>query len=341
MVTLRVISATGAGDPTLVVDHDTSVLDTRGMVAAVLGIDVERVKLNFRGRLLQDDETMWTELSPQEGEKLYVAADSSTLARQPMNTHGSVASSRLGSNSVRPDASGGGGGMPSMPPAVADVVLNSLTPETIAMMMSSIPELRNLERDHPEAARELRDPDNFRAMLRAQMDPTLRRAQHQAQGAQLAQLGAIPGGWQMAERMVHSMQRDDRREGDEDPDAMSSSTAAMPVAGQLSNNEPLPNPWARTAPPAPQPQPQPQPQHRPTAPAPLFTQPAATGGSSQPRPTQPRAEPRNAASAASVDRGVKVLVDEMGFDPDTARLALEQAGGDVDAAVNLIAQWTE
>ena len=57
----------------------------------------------------------------------------------------------------------------------------------------------------------------------------------------------------------------------------------------------------------------------------------------------------NAATAAGgqrvsgyrYTRELRMLTADMGFDEETAKLALEQTNGDVDAAVNLIAEWTD
>jgi len=249
-IKLRVIAA-ASQDKTVSITGESTVGSVRAEVAALVGAaDASKVKLTLRGRALQDDDARWGELDARDGDKLYVAVDNSALARQAMNTHGSVHSASSRGGNPMDALTGGSNGGPS--PAISAMVDN-MSPEMIEMMFNSVPELRNLERDHPDVAREMRDPETFRNIMRSQLDPTSRRAAENARGMQMAQLGATPGGWQMAERLMHSIQRDDDREGaadDANGPASPTTSSAQPVAGQSANNEPLPNPWARPSPPS-------------------------------------------------------------------------------------------
>ena len=380
-VTLRVIAA-ASQDKTVTVTDESTIGSTRAEVAAIVGAPgAEKVKLTLRGRVLEDDLASWFDYDVKEGDKVYVAIDTSARGRQAMNNHGSVTANRSNqADASNPMAAleGGGAASPQM-----SAFVDNLSPEMIEMMFNMSPELRNLQRDHPDVARELRDPETFRNLMRSQMDPTSRRAAENARGMQMAQLGATPGGWQMAERLMHSIQRDDEREGADDASNPSSpvETSAQPVSGQSANNQALPNPWARPTQSTAAPQ-QPAPgafpmggaglggqQHQPGAgaaqpgPNPMAALMAAMMGQQQQARAQPPPpgardpftamlmgmQPGPAAAAAPVaapappdySAQVRTLTEDMGFDEETARLALEQTHGDVDAAVNLIAEWTD
>lgn len=99
----------------------------------------------------------------------------------------------------------------------------------------------------------------------------------------------------------------------------------MPIAGRASNDEALPNPWRRPA---------------AAATASPVNRINTHSNNVAPSPSAASSVP-SAPETYPYERQLKVLTGEMGFDEDVARLALEQSSGDVDAAVNLIAEWSD
>lgn len=258
-----------------------------------------------------------------------------------------------------PSALGRGATGGRMPPQMAEMMAQMMTsnPAMIDMMIRSQPELAALARDNPEMLQELRNPNTMRDMIRAALDPEARRDMERSADLQLAQVASHPDGAALLQRTMGSVERSledaanhgngggsgTRRRGreqveDEETAAAVSELHVRTVEGAASNAASLPNPWARPSAP-------PVPSSSAWHNAPAQAQPRADSLATVSVPATVSSDvppPRGAPNDFPFAAQLLVLTQDMGFtDTEVCKLALMEARGNVDAAVDLMASWQE
>ena len=344
MVLLVAVTNSNIGKFDVSVDDDTTVGDVRAIVAATLDyddVDDAGLRLSFRGiPLLDDNQLVIATLRPVEQERVFVhvpvrsgkAADvgttSSSLRHQSLNAQREEEAQRQQAK--------------AMEPMIAALANN---PGFIEGMMQSQPQLQQLLRNNPEAAKELSNPETLKSLMMAQLDPDARRRMYTAMEMQLAQVGAMPGGAAAIERAMNSVTRDLDRPGKRTQADLSeiSDERARPDPNKSANTEPLPNPWA------------PQPQAAHAQPARLAGEFSASRNPFAQLPAQLPAFSGGGISSGIPDtaalpspypgydysRQLRVLMEDMGFEDEAlCREALRRSNGDIDGAVNYIASQT-
>ena len=337
IVLLRIISNT-CGIFDFAVEKDGTVGDTRVLLEAqILGEgDSSRIKMTFRGQVLEKDDALWSSLNPQPNESMYAVV---VAARSVMPTGVPPGASLSSSGSSGEQAR-------LMEPMVDAMVSN---PGFLDMMIGMSPELKTMIEKHPEMKRHLQDPDMLKQIMRSQYDPMARRDMDRSLNSQMAQLNNIPGGMAMLEGMLGNMLREDQYGPKTQADKqMATEANSRPQEGASANTREAPNPWARQ--PANQPPFATSGAFNPNAgmrpsfgfppmmpPFNFFSPPSippVPAAASSPAPLLPAA----LAQPPAVDYSAQIsILRDMGFDDDDLlKRALTASGGDVDAAVAFI-----
>lgn len=320
VVLLRVISNTN-GTFEFAVELDGTVGETRALLEAqMIGeTDTKRVKMTFRGVVLEKDDQVWRQLAPKDKESMYAVVMSSQ----------SVVPSALppvGAPSFSANPMGDQARM--MEPMIDSMVSN---PGFVDMLIAMSPELKEAVAKNPDMRRQLQNPEMMKLLMRSQYDPMARKEVDRALSSQMAQLNAIPGGMAMLERMMGNMLQEERYAPKTAADLkMATEENSKPQAGLSANNQEAPNPWARRPPPQTQRPPMlPQAQR---SPMPFFNPFMGLGGIGQPPVGF------NAPAPPSPDYSQQIaMLKDMGFEDEALiRRALEASKGDVDGAVAFI-----
>jgi hypothetical protein len=348
----------------LSVDDETTVGDVRAVVAATLGFDdleAVTIRLTLRGVQLADDGQVLSRSvrALVDGEKLFVFVKEASAAGAEAGTGGALLRHQALNAKREEDAQRQHAKM--MEPMIASLAAN---PQILQGMLQSQPELQQLLRNNPDAAKELSNPETLKALMMSQLDPDARRRMYTSMEMQLAQVNAMPGGAAAIERAMNSVTRDLDGPGRRTRADLSeiSDERARPDPTKSANTEPLPNPWAA------------RPLQGPTAvgpsvasgvhplvtglppwmattapspaalPAPVTSSKNTQSDADQAANRSRRSEEGNPGAAAAADEDAKyqhqlrVLVDDMGFeDAELCKEALRHAKGDIDGAVEFIA----
>eukprot|EP01128_Nolandella_sp_AFSM9_P004847 TRINITY_DN2264_c0_g1_i2.p1 TRINITY_DN2264_c0_g1~~TRINITY_DN2264_c0_g1_i2.p1 ORF type:complete len:223 (-),score=43.03 TRINITY_DN2264_c0_g1_i2:125-793(-) len=200
-------------------------------------------------------------------------------------------------------------------------------PETIKKIIEANPHMKKLMEDNPEFAAVVKDESTLRDMTKAMSNPSLRRELVRNKDRALANIETLPGGWNALQRMYHTIQQPlfDATESQGDSTATNPTTPDGPVL-----------PWASNSPSS-------SPSQAWNQQNPLMrlggnnTRPppfSMFGSTSPPTPlpTAPTPAPTITDFSAQLSE-----LEEMGFtDVEANRRALQQAQGDLDAAITLL-----
>lgn len=310
---------------TLDVDPTATVRSLRPMIEEETGIPAAQQKLIYMGQVLKDKHTLQFH-NFQDGHTIHIMKVEEKKSCCPIRAARHAAASRRQQAAAPPNAIGGQPGLsamlesPYMQQMMARLEENPEFLASMAEQMSNAPEMRAMLERHPEMGPVLRDPEMMRQSLRMARDPALRHQMTRQQDQAMANLSAMPGGFNALRRFYNDVQvpmmdatsqrgsgAGRRRAAAEDnpfaclldqsapPDQAGPAAADPQSAAAAPNSQAVPNPWAPSRPSASA--------RRPDAPSNPF---GALFGSRAPSRTEPSASgpPSAAAPGPSSSGGV-------------------------------------
>jgi len=216
----------GTGEPhEFDLASDAAVEDLKGLIAAKTGIAVEEQRLIYAGKVLKDHQTLTSaEIRYEDGNTIH-------LVQSKKNAGGAVPQSQVAAGAgMRPTPQPGqfhgrangfpqGGSLRDMhnqmlenPAMMEQIMDNPLmeslmdNPEMMRQMMMANPEIRAIIEANPEVGHALQDPEHLRQTMRMARDPRLREEFARIHDRQMANVEAIPGGFNHLQRMHQQIQ---------------------------------------------------------------------------------------------------------------------------------------
>ncbi|CCW71110.1 unnamed protein product [Phytomonas sp. Hart1] len=240
---------------TLFIDNDMTVGEVRTIIDVMLDVSADLGRsMSYNGKQLTQDELTWLEMiSMVDSNAQNPSGNDSvggSLSRKIFYHVGGRRPQEGANHEALRAAVSGNERLQREQARLMEPMLDTMAqnPAFMESILNMNPALKKMAKEHPEVAKQMRDPETIKMMMMSQFDPDRRRELNRQLELQLAQISDIPGGQQVLDRYLSGFLRDTETVGAQSEADLHtvSEDVARPNPLKESNCEALPNPWKVT-----------------------------------------------------------------------------------------------
>ncbi|RKP19386.1 hypothetical protein ROZALSC1DRAFT_29006 [Rozella allomycis CSF55] len=210
---------------------DITLTELKKILESFLSLNTENQRLVFGGRVLKDDQSTLLSYKISPGNTIYLVEQQKKEAAKPV---------------IIKDEE-------EEPENPMDSLMNKMissNPELLKSIFLANPHFKSLLEQNPELGQALKDPSHLKQIIDAHSNPKLKREMMRQQDRMLANIQAMPEGFQalqkaykMVEEPLRKTQEDFAKRLETPNYRFLNNEEFSPRKSESPNTEPLPNPW--------------------------------------------------------------------------------------------------